>query len=152
MALITYANKSTMNENASVPAVNKVQASDMNEIKSVVNSNWNALGDYVVESGTNYMKYDDGTMVCWDSYTGTLNITSSVGGIYYAVHSFTFPQTFTSAPVVIPAVTQGSGVMWGGLGNASSQTTTNTQLRVLAGTNYSNASVTFQYIAIGKWK
>ena len=37
MALITYADKSTMNENASVPAVNKVQASDMNEIKNVVN-------------------------------------------------------------------------------------------------------------------
>ena len=39
MALITYADKSTMNANANVPAVNKVQASDMNEIKSVVNLN-----------------------------------------------------------------------------------------------------------------
>ena len=39
MALITYANKSTMNANASVPATNKVQASDMNEIKTVVNGN-----------------------------------------------------------------------------------------------------------------
>ena len=40
MAQITYANKSTMNENASVPAINKVQASDMNEIKNVVNTNY----------------------------------------------------------------------------------------------------------------
>lgn len=37
MALITYEDKSTMNENADVPAINKVQASDMNEIKNVVN-------------------------------------------------------------------------------------------------------------------
>lgn len=39
MALITYSDKATMNENSSIPAINKVQASDMNEIKSVVNSN-----------------------------------------------------------------------------------------------------------------
>lgn len=41
MALITYTNKSTMNENADIPAINKVQASDMNQIKEVVNSNYN---------------------------------------------------------------------------------------------------------------
>lgn len=41
MALITYANKATMNQNSSVPDVNKVKADDMNEIKSVVNTNWN---------------------------------------------------------------------------------------------------------------
>lgn len=40
MALITYTDKATMNENASVPAINKVQASDMNEIKNVVNTNY----------------------------------------------------------------------------------------------------------------
>ena len=39
MALITYADKATMNENASVPAINKIRAVDMNEIKEVVNLN-----------------------------------------------------------------------------------------------------------------
>lgn len=39
MAQITYANKTFVNQNANVPAINKVQDSDMNEIKSVVNSN-----------------------------------------------------------------------------------------------------------------
>lgn len=39
MALITYADKATMNENSSVPTINKVRAADMNEIKSVVNAN-----------------------------------------------------------------------------------------------------------------
>ena len=45
MAQITYADKSTMNENSSIPATNKCQASDMNEIKSVVNENYNEVGD-----------------------------------------------------------------------------------------------------------
>ncbi len=40
MALITYTDKVTMNENASVPAINKVRAADMNEIKNVVNENY----------------------------------------------------------------------------------------------------------------
>lgn len=45
MAQITYADKSTMNENSSIPAINKCQASDMNEIKSVVNNNYNEVGN-----------------------------------------------------------------------------------------------------------
>ena len=45
MAQITYADKSTMNENSSIPATNKCQASDMNEIKSVVNGNYNEVGN-----------------------------------------------------------------------------------------------------------
>ena len=42
---ITYANKSYINQNASVPDINKVNDSDMNEIKSVVNDNANLMGD-----------------------------------------------------------------------------------------------------------
>ena len=41
MAQITYADKSAMNVNSSIPDTNKVNASDMNEIKSVVNANYN---------------------------------------------------------------------------------------------------------------
>lgn len=36
---ITYDNKSYLNQNADIPATNKVQDIDMNEIKSVVNNN-----------------------------------------------------------------------------------------------------------------
>lgn len=39
MAKITYTNKATMNENASIPAINKCQATDMNSIKNAVNEN-----------------------------------------------------------------------------------------------------------------
>lgn len=45
MAQITYADKTYLNENASIPANNKVQDVDMNEIKSVVNTNDNNVGD-----------------------------------------------------------------------------------------------------------
>lgn len=41
MAQITYANKVALNENPEVADINKVKDSDMNEIKQVVNDNYN---------------------------------------------------------------------------------------------------------------
>lgn len=39
--IITYGDKSYLNQNADIPATNKVQDTDMNEIKTVVNNNAN---------------------------------------------------------------------------------------------------------------
>lgn len=47
MALITYQDKVTLNENTDIPTINKIQATDMNEIKNVVNENSN----YMVSTG-----------------------------------------------------------------------------------------------------
>lgn len=41
MGQITYANKVALNENPEIAAINKVSDDDMNEIKSVVNANYN---------------------------------------------------------------------------------------------------------------
>lgn len=41
MAQITYADKVALNENPEIAAINKVSDDDMNEIKSVVNANYN---------------------------------------------------------------------------------------------------------------
>lgn len=45
MAMITYDNKTTLNPQPSVADVNKVTSGDMNEIKSVVNTNYGEVGD-----------------------------------------------------------------------------------------------------------
>ena len=45
MSKITYADKVTLNENPNVADVNKVKASDLNEIKNVVNANYDDVGD-----------------------------------------------------------------------------------------------------------
>ncbi|MBQ5474260.1 MAG: hypothetical protein IIT65_06080 [Lachnospiraceae bacterium] len=45
MAQITYDTKVALNSNDGVADINKVNASDMNEIKSVVNGNDNNVGD-----------------------------------------------------------------------------------------------------------
>ena len=45
MSKITYADKVTLNENPNVADINKVKASDMNEIKNVVNANDDAINE-----------------------------------------------------------------------------------------------------------
>lgn len=52
MALITYADKQAMGTQPSIPEVNKVTDSNMNEIKSVVNANANYLVDSTTYSTT----------------------------------------------------------------------------------------------------
>lgn len=50
---ITYTDKQQLNANASIADVNKVKATDMNEIKSVVNGNADNIGDLTTLNTTN---------------------------------------------------------------------------------------------------
>lgn len=45
MAKITYLDKVALNENTDIPDNNKVKANDMNEIKQVVNANYDDVGN-----------------------------------------------------------------------------------------------------------
>lgn len=45
MQTISFTNKTALNVNSSIADVNKCNASDLNEIKSVVNTNANECGD-----------------------------------------------------------------------------------------------------------
>lgn len=53
MAKITYDNKETLNTQPSVADANKVTSNDMNEIKSVVNTNYGEVGDITTLTTTN---------------------------------------------------------------------------------------------------
>ena len=93
---ITYDNKTALNVNADIPNINKVTDNNMNEIKSVVNNNANVLGNIatalenivstIIESGSNsngsYIKFADGTMICYKEIQVTSNITNSWGNLY----------------------------------------------------------------------
>ena len=89
MAQITYADKSAMNVNSSVPNVNKVNASDMNEIKSVVNGNYNEVGNITnltttdkssVVNAINENESEINTLKNGGEWTA---ITSTWGTLYY---------------------------------------------------------------------
>lgn len=60
---ITYEDKQYLNQNADIPATNKVQDTDMNEIKSVVNNNANETSNNTtaIENLTPVSLYDEPT-------------------------------------------------------------------------------------------
>ena len=100
MALITYQNKVTMNENPSISAINKVQASDMNEIKDVVNGNWDeiakTLGTIADISGS----FTIGNIgVEW----GVVSVapTSGTSPNYYGSTTVNFVNNYAYAPLML---------------------------------------------------
>lgn len=149
MALITYANKSTMNENASVPAVNKVQASDMNEIKNVVNGNWNALGDYIIESGGNYIKYANGTLIQWGYITVSVAVSTAMGSVYRtsSAQGDSFPISFYYAPIVFATPHSAINSCY-----VNTNTTTGFTLYPISYSSLSAANREIYWLAIGRWK
>ena len=66
---ITYGDKSYLNQNADIPATNKVQDTDMNEIKSVVNNNANELINLQANILYNSTTPNNGTVALNDDYT-----------------------------------------------------------------------------------
>ena len=120
MGKIGFADKVALNENASIPDINKCKASDMNEIKQVVNENDDNVGNLtnlvtpnknnivgainsVVENGTNnngsWIKFADGTMICKFTQIINVAVNTAWGSLYggkCTVHDY--PQEFIDIP------------------------------------------------------
>lgn len=170
---IQYQNKVALNTNPEIADINKVTDNDMNEIKSVVNNNANNAGDLsnlttpttdnlvnainsIVESGSNangnWIKYSDGTMLCWKTYTfSNLAFNTAWGSVYESAYQEfgATPQTFISTPTIF--TNNGNGAMAGieGLNNTTTNSFGRTQLyRPVSGT----ASGAINLLAIGRWK
>lgn len=139
-------------KNGQAPALN---ATNLNQLQTNVE---NAINS-VVESGSNdngnYIKYSDGTMICYHSILkSNVAFNKNTSGTYYFInenyehlYDWTYPQQFIGVPKVITTVSSSGYV------NACCGNITRTEARVLSTTNY-NASIniTFNIVAIGKWK
>ena len=138
--------------NNQAPALN---ATNLNQLQTNVE---NAING-VVESGSNdngsWIKYSDGTMICYHSILkSNVAFNKNTSGTYYFInenykhlYDWTYPQQFIGVPKVIATVSSSGYV------NACCGNITRTETRVLSTTNY-NASIniTFNIVAIGKWK
>lgn len=67
MAQITYDDKVYLNENSSVPAINKVQDIDMNEIKSVINDTLLTALGLDTDTFSTSTAYSSGDLVVYDN-------------------------------------------------------------------------------------
>lgn len=110
----------------------------------------------IVESGSNangtYIKFGDGTMICY--YKTTVYdqaINSAYGSLFIGTRNWTFPEPFISAPfVTIGQFKWGSGASWGG---AMASTTTYVILRGYdVSARAAGTACTISAMAIGRWK
>lgn len=131
---ITYDNKAAMNENASIPAINKVQASDMNQIKEAINNNNSTIETTLLpvqlysgsinstatltESIENYKRVkvyalnNDNVSVCVEIYNNNSGqvsatlLTSAVGGTENYTYSATVSFNNTSVSLSRKSLTR----------------------------------------------
>lgn len=148
---ITYDDKSYINQNANIPNVNKVNDTDMNEIKSVVNNNATELSN-LITSGTGYIKYNDGTLICYGNSTISPSEARSAGGLTYysGSSSVQLPVSFVDTNIFIT-----TGVEVANMNRFcnSYATVTDKENIVIYLTNTTqNESRKVNYIAIGKWQ
>lgn len=117
-------------------------------------SNWKEYA--IIESGSNsngkYIKYGDGTMICWNSAQVTKSVSNSWGSLYVctAFSAGTFPQTFTSTPTINIYCSGSSSVML--VTAAGPSTTSAGSIQLARGDRNTSTTTTVNYIAIGKWK
>ena len=118
-----------------------------------IQANFTAIGE--IEKGTNangtYVKFADGTMVCYGRVTlNSLNMQSAWGSLFISANlPTTFPATFFAAPVVSVTMENltGDGAIWM---NESSD------VGSFNGRFVRGAALTFAgtmgWMAVGRWK
>jgi hypothetical protein len=106
----------------------------------------------IIEKGTGnangeFIKFADGTMICWDYATTTQSSTSSQGSIFRTTTTatWTFPATF-SVPPVVTGMADASGRMMA----FDIPTTTEVDFRQFSATS-SATLINVRLTAIGRW-
>lgn len=78
MPKITYADKSALNQNAGVADINKCNATDLNQIKNVINNTLIETLGLTTNTWSSSGSYDKGDIVVYDSLLYQ-NLTGNVG-------------------------------------------------------------------------
>ncbi len=111
---------------------------------------------HITESGENangsYIRFDDGTQICWYVGEQTVRIDNVlISGLYYGVLNLNFPASFIDRPAasIGHTVHPKSGASWGLVRGTSS---TRVTINYLYPVSCSSASMIVSYIAIGRWK
>lgn len=112
----------------------------------------------IIETGSSgagsWTKFADGTMLTQHRGTIGLNITTAYGALFYGSSvAIAFPQTFVGdLPKLSLSVSNGPvGALWVGRSTAVTASGTGSFI-ILAPASLSNAVVTMDIIAVGRWK
>lgn len=128
----------------------------MNYSGYFTDKNGNKYFTGIVESGSNsngsYIKFSDGTMICWRQETVTDQaIKNAYGSIFQGTRSYTYPIHFSSQPSVTCTIFQwGTAASWGTVVETSARIVTLRGLDISS--RETGVKCRIGYIAIGRWK
>ena len=128
---------------------------DLTQLNTTNKSNLVGAINSVVESGTNsngnWIKYADGTMMCWKTYSFTANFNTAWGPVYECPEQNfgATAQTFISVPTIFGNNGNGAHAILEGI----SGTTVNSFGKCILFRPVSGgANVKINLLAIGKWR
>ena len=158
MGKITYADKTAINENTGVAATNKVQAADMNEIKSVVNGlikntqtsdtestySCDYFNNYIVK-GVNYITIGK-ICIAWGNFTKGLVANGKVS------QTIALPKTFANTNYSVSITTNNDYSYNTEVSYLSENKTTSSFSVGIWNNSNSTPTASVQYIVIGETK
>lgn len=127
---------------------------DTAEVLSLGGSQWQVLRfQKFASTGTNangtWIRYADGTQICWGSSPGATANNAATGGLYFSgLITVGFPAAFSTTPVLTASTTAQTGAQsW--VGYPASYGTTAGYLSLIS--FGSGATATLQWMAVGRW-
>lgn len=108
----------------------------------------------IFETGSNangnYIRFADGTQICFGLVTRTCDVTNLHGSVYYGYSaSIGFPSTFTTSPAFLCQSYSTGVITWDGAGGATSAVGSPLMISPVS---RPARSFSCNYLAIGKWK
>ena len=116
----------------------------------------------VAESGSNtngkYIKFADGTLICWHNIVVTSIPTTTTTGSLYCSNSITpfpsFPVSFVGDnPILsLQGESDGDSNLWWIVKSQNNSTTAVRGIRIYSATSITISNARLEYMAIGRWK
>ena len=132
-----------------------VNAARMEHIEDGIYDNSVAISN-IIESGSNsngsWIKYSDGTMICYQSFTCNVNYSTTYGSGYYAEITDeikSFPVSFIETPKVSVGLATNYGIGCALRDTNTEKCATNIFVYTFASRT---DTITLNIIAIGRWK
>lgn len=125
---------------------------EIEEVTGTDNLKLNIIYDSGSNSNGNWIKYSDGTMICWDrKIVYDQAIDTSYGNAFQGTRNITYPVNFISQPSA-----QCSCFHWGTSASWGSVLSTTTSTLTVRGCDFFSRAIgtscEISWIAIGKWK
>ena len=113
----------------------------------------NLLQDVDVETGDNYIKFSNGTLICWGYPYQVTDVNIKWGSLYYCYLKdvVQFPIPFIDYPVV-NLTCQNAGVICATLSSDGYTKSGINQVMITSAEPQSDYGFNLHYIAIGRWK